>query len=173
MHEELKGGDRLRITGPYGRFFVKQSANVPVIFMAGGSGLCSPRSMFLDLLEDGCGLAITRLYGQRNRDAPYYHDEFVTLAQKHPIFTDVLALSDEPEGSDRDGFRGFVHDAAKARFDNDFRGHEAYVCGPPLMIDACITTLIQGRLFERDINTETFISAADAQPVRSPLFKAI
>ena len=42
-----------------------------------------------------------------------------------------------------------------------------------MMIDACINTLMQGRLFERDIYTEKFISAADAQQVRSPLFKNI
>ncbi len=41
------------------------------------------------------------------------------------------------------------------------------------MIDACINALMQGRLFERDIYTEKFISAADAQQVRSPLFKKI
>ena len=52
-------------------------------------------------------------------------------------------------------------------FGNDFRGHKAYLCGPPLMIDACITTLMQGRLFEKDIFTEKFLSAADAQQVRS------
>ncbi len=173
VHEELKAGDRLRITGPYGRFFVKKSANVPMIFMGGGSGLSSPRSMILDLLEEGCELPITLVYGQRNRNELYYHDEFTALAAKHPNFTYVPALSDEPEGSDWDGFRGYVHDAAKAHFDNDFRDHKAYLCGPPLMIDACITTLMQGRLFERDIYTEKFISAADAQQVRSPLFKAI
>jgi len=173
VHEEMKAGERVRITGPYGRFFVKKSANVPVIFMGGGSGLSSPRSMILDLLEEGCELPITLVYGQRNRDELYYHDEFLALAEKHPNFTYVPALSDEPEGSDWDGFRGFVHDAAKAHFDNDFRDHKAYLCGPPLMIDACITTLMQGRLFERDIYTEKFISAADAQQVRSPLFKAI
>ncbi|WP_227818055.1 NADH:ubiquinone reductase (Na(+)-transporting) subunit F [Nitrogeniibacter aestuarii] len=173
VHEELKAGDRLRITGPYGRFFVKKSAKVPMIFMGGGSGLSSPRSMILDLLEEGCDLPITLVYGQRNRAELYYHDEFTALAAKHPNFTYVPALSDEPEGSDWDGFRGYVHDAAKAHFDNDFRDHKAYLCGPPLMIDACITTLMQGRLFERDIYTEKFISAADAQQVRSPLFKAI
>ena len=173
VHEELKAGDRLRITGPYGRFFVKKSAKVPKIFMAGGSGLSSPRSMILNLLEEGCDLPITLVYGQRNRNELYYHDEFTALAAKHPNFTYVPALSDEPEGSDWDGFRGYVHDAAKAHFDNDFRDHKAYLCGPPLMIDACITTLMQGRLFERDIYTEKFISAADAQQVRSPLFKAI
>jgi len=42
-----------------------------------------------------------------------------------------------------------------------------------VMIDACISTLMQGRLFERDIYTEKFLSAADAERVRSPLFKAI
>lgn len=173
VHEKLKAGDPIRITGPYGRFFVKKSAKVPVVFMAGGSGLSSPRSMILDLLEEGFDLPITLVYGQRSRAELYYHDEFLALAERHPNFRYVPALSHEPEGSAWNGFRGFVHEAAKAAFDNDFRGHKAYLCGPPLMIDACITTLMQGRLFERDIYMERFISAADAQQVRSPLFKAI
>lgn len=173
VHEQMTVGERVRISGPYGRFFVKKSAQMPVIFMAGGSGLSSPRSMILDLLEEGCELPITLVYGQRTRAELYYHEEFLALAEKHANFTYVPALSDEPADSDWAGFRGYVHDAAKDAFDNDFRDHKAYLCGPPLMIDACITTLMQGRLFERDIYTEKFISAADAQQVRSPLFKAI
>ncbi|MBV2132548.1 2Fe-2S iron-sulfur cluster binding domain-containing protein [Pseudomonas sp. MAP12] len=173
VHEQLKVGDRLTISGPYGRFFVKKSADVPVIFMAGGSGLSSPRSMILDLLAEGFDKPIALIYGQRNLSELYYHDEFLALAEQHPNFKYVPALSHEPEGSDWQGFRGFVHEAAKEYFANDFRGHKAYLCGPPLMIDSCITTLMQGRLFERDIYTEKFISAADAQQVRSPLFKAI
>jgi len=173
VHEQMTVGERVRISGPYGRFFVKKSAQMPVIFMAGGSGLSSPRSMILDLLEEGCELPITLVYGQRTRAELYYHEEFLALAEQHANFTYVPALSDEPADSDWAGFRGYVHDAAKDAFDNDFRDHKAYLCGPPLMIDACITTLMQGRLFERDIYTEKFISAADAQQVRSPLFKAI
>jgi phenol hydroxylase P5 protein len=85
----------------------------------------------------------------------------------------VPALSDEPAHSNWSGFRGFVHEAAKEKFNNDFRGNKAYLCGPPVMIESCIKTLMQGRLFERDIYTEKFISAADAQQVRSPLFKRV
>lgn len=173
VHERLQVGDPIRISGPYGRFFVKKSAQMPVLFMAGGSGLSSPRSMILDLLGEGFDLPITLVYGQRNRDELYYHDDFLALAERYPNFTYVPVLSHEPAGSDWQGFRGFVHEAAKAHFDNDFRGRKAYLCGPPLMIDACITTLMQGRLFERDIYTEKFISAADAQQVRSPLFRSI
>lgn len=173
VHERLRVGDRLSISGPYGRFFVKKSANLPLIFMGGGSGLSSPRSMILDLLAEGCVLPITLVYGQRSLDELYYHEEFLALQAAHTNFHYVPVLSHEPPGSSWTGRRGFVHEAAKAHFGNDFRGHKAYLCGPPLMIDACISTLMQGRLFERDIYTEKFISAADAQQVRSPLFKAI
>lgn len=173
IHNALKVGDRLSLTGPYGRFLVHRSAGLPSLFMAGGSGLSSPRSMILDLLEEGSTLPITLVYGARNHAELYYHEEFVELAARHPHFSYVPALSDEPADSDWQGFRGYVHEAAKAHFDNDFRGRKAYLCGPPLMIEACISTLMQGRLFERDIYTEKFFSAADAQQVRSPLFKRV
>ncbi|MBS1161543.1 MAG: phenol 2-monooxygenase subunit [Proteobacteria bacterium] len=174
LHNELKVGETLKLTGPYGRFFVKKSANLPLIFMAGGSGLSSPKSMIEDLLGEGCELPITLVYGQRNRDELYYHDAFTALADKYPNFCYVPALSHEAEGSGWDGARGFVHEAAKAHFGNDFRGNKAYLCGPPAMIEACISTLMQGRLFERDIYMEKFFSAADAsQQLKSPLFRNI
>jgi phenol hydroxylase P5 protein len=173
IHQALKVGDRVKLAGPYGRFFVRKSAAMPSLFLAGGSGLSSPKSMILDLLADGSTLPITLVYGARNRAELYDHALFEQLAAEHAHFTYVPALSDEPADSGWTGFRGFVHDAAKAHFDNDFRGRKAYLCGPPVMIDACITTLMQGRLFERDIYTEKFFSAADAQQVRSPLFKRV
>lgn len=174
LHESLAVGDRLRLSGPYGRFFVKKSAELPMIFMAGGSGLSSPKSMIEDLLNDGCTLPITLVYGQRSRVELYYDAEFRALAERHPNFTYVPALSDESSDSDWPGLRGFVHDAAKRHFNNDFRGHKAYLCGPPAMIEACVATLMQGRLFERDITMEKFFSAADAsQQLKSPLFRNI
>src|SRR3546814_4810536 len=65
VHETLREGDPIRVTGPFGRFFVRKSAQMPMIFMAGGSGLSSPRSMILDLLEEGCALPLPLIYGQR------------------------------------------------------------------------------------------------------------
>jgi phenol/toluene 2-monooxygenase (NADH) P5/A5 len=173
LHQKLAVGQRLRISGPYGRFFVRKSAKTPMVFMAGGSGLSSPRSMILDLLEANDTQPIILIYGQRNGEELYYDDEFRALSEKHPNFTYVPALSDEPAGTAWNGARGFVHDAAKAHFNNNFAGHNAYLCGPPVMVEACISTLMQGRLYERDIYTEKFLSAADANQPRSPLFKRV
>ncbi len=171
LHNQLKVGDKLRVSGPYGRFFVRSSEKEPIIFMAGGSGLSSPRSMILDLLAQGSQQEITLIYGQRNLAELYYDAEFKALAQQHTNFHYVPALSEDATGFD--GLKGFVHDAAKEHFNGDFSGHKAYLCGPPVMIEACLSTLMQGRLYERDIYAEKFITAADASKPRSAFFKRV
>ncbi|MBV8273461.1 MAG: 2Fe-2S iron-sulfur cluster binding domain-containing protein [Cupriavidus sp.] len=173
LHEQVQVGDVLRVSGPYGRFFVRQSAGMPMLFVAGGSGLSSPRSMILDLLAGGCALPITLINGQRSLEELYGHDEFVDLAARHPNFQYVPVLSGEPEDSEWRGARGYAHDAARTLFDGQFAGHKAYLCGPPPMVEATIGTLMQGRLFEEDIYTEKFLSAADADAQRSPLFRRV
>jgi len=173
LHEQLQVGDTIKISGPYGRFIVRKSSQAPLIFMAGGSGLSSPRSMILDLLEEGATQPITLIYGQRSRAELYYHEAFLALSERYTNFRYVPALSHEPEDRDWSGSRGFVHEAARAAFEGNFHGHKAYLCGPPAMIEACISTLMQGRLFEDDIYIEKFLSAADAQRARSPLFRKL
>jgi phenol hydroxylase P5 protein len=175
IHRQLKVGDQVRVSGPYGRFFVRRSAPEKLLFLAGGTGLSSPKSMILDLLASGETRPMTLVYGARNRAELYDDALFRSLAAEYPNFRYVPALSDPAPADAWDGATGFVHDVASRHFDGDFRQHKAYMCGPPPMIDACITTLIRGRLFERDMFMEKFISAADAAaPVRrSPLFKAI
>ena len=61
------------------------------------------------------------------------------------------------------------------RLKKKFEGYRAYMCGPPMMIDACITALMRGRLFEKDMFMEKFFNAADAEAEskKSPLFKNI
>lgn len=175
IHTQLKVGDQLKLSGPYGRFFVRRSAPEKFLFLAGGTGLSSPKSMILDLLEKNEARAITLVYGARNRAELYDDALFRDMAARHANFTYVPALSAPEAGDAWGGEVGFVHDVATRHFNGDFRQHKAYMCGPPVMIDACITALMRGRLFERDMYMEKFISAADAEvSVRhSPLFKAI
>ena len=175
IHKQLKVGDKLKLNGPYGRFFVRRSAPEKLLFLAGGTGLSSPKSMILDLLTKGESREITLVYGARNRAELYNDALFRDLAAQHTNFTYVPALSAPAEEDAWAGETGYVPDVAARHFNGDFRNHKAYMCGPPVMIDACITALIRGRLFERDMFMEKFISAADTDSAarKSPLFKAI
>lgn len=175
LHEQLKVGETLRFAGPYGRFFVRHSAPGHALFLAGGSGLSSPKSMILDLLERGDPREITLIHGARTVSELYEVDLFRGLAARHSNFHYIAAVSDEQAQGGEDWLAaGFVHEVAKSRFDGNFRDCKAYLCGPPQMIEACIRVLMQGRLFEKAIFTEQFLSGADQRNERrSPLFKSI
>lgn len=166
VHDRLAVGDRVELTGPLGRFFVRKSAAVPMLFLAGGSGLSSPKSMILDLLGAGDTREITLIQGARTRSELYYRDLFTELAARHPNFRYVPALS-EPAADDAwSGETGFVHEVAERLHGGRFDGRKAYLCGPPVMIDACVTSLMRGRLFEQDIYMESFLTAADGSAQR-------
>lgn len=175
VHESLKTGDQLEISGPYGQFFVRKSDTKDVIFIAGGSGLSSPQSMIQDLLEQGDNRTIYLFQGARDVAELYNREIFEGWVKQYPNFRYVPALNSPKPEDQWDGFTGFVHDAVADYFENKCSGHKAYLCGPPLMIDAAISTLMQSRLFERDIHTERFLSAADgaSDQSRSALFKHI
>ena len=173
IHESMTVGDELALSGPYGQFFVRTSAPEDLIFIGGGSGLSSPQSMVLDLLAKGDTRNMTLLQGARNLAELYNRELFEKLAQEYDNFTYVPALDKPDEGWA--GFVGFVHEAAIDHFGGSFAGHKAYLCGPPPMIDASITALMQGRLFERDIYMERFLTSADGADggARSALFRKI
>ena len=127
LHEQLKVGDTLDISGPYGQFFVRKSDEQGAIFIAGGSGLSSPQSMILDMLEEKDGRPITLFQGARSVSELYNKDIFEQLDKEFTNFTYVPALNAPEEGDDWQGFTGFVHEAALAHFDGRFNGNKAYL----------------------------------------------
>jgi len=174
IHNTLKPGDELCFSGPYGRFHVLKSAPEPILFLAGGSGLSSPKSMILDLFERGETRPVTFIYGARNQAELYYRRLFEEMASEHENFEYIPVLSEEPQGSNWNEAKGFVHEAAEDRFKGRFEGLKVYICGPPPMIDACVSTLMRGRLFEKDMFMENFYNQSSrSAKTRSPLFRAI
>lgn len=173
LHAHAAPGLALRLTGPYGRFFVRHSAGLPKIFLAGGSGLSSPQSMILDLLERGEERPVVLIHGARTANDLYHGDLFRELAGRHSNFRYVPAISGGGDGTVADARAGFVHEVAESLFEGRFQGNQAYLCGPPAMIDACVTALMRGRLFEQFIFTEKFLTPADAAQARSPLFRKV
>ena len=175
VHERLAVGDRLPFAGPYGRFFVRKSSEKPLLFLAGGSGLSAVKSMVLDLAGEGFPRQVELIHGVCDRPDLYFADLFRELAASSGgRFTYVPALSSPGAGTAWDGEVGFVHEVLGRRHER-CAGMRAYLCGPPPMIEACIRLLMKGRLFERDIFTEKFVTARDGRAAlaRSPLFKRI
>jgi NAD(P)H-flavin reductase len=94
--------------------------------------------------------------GCRTTRDVFYLQEFLDLAKKHPALKTFYALSDTlKEGEKREGERGFVHLSVDKHLKPDVR-RQAFLCGPPLMIEAVTKVLLEKGLPKDQIFYETF-----------------
>ena len=136
----LKPGDEVTISGPYGEFYAKDT-DAEMMFIGGGAGMAPMRSHIFDQLKRlDSKRKITFWYGARSLREAFYQDEFDELAAKHDNFEWHLALSEPLPEDNWTGMTGFIHQVV---YDNYLKDHPApedieyYLCGPPLMLSAC------------------------------------
>ncbi len=140
----LKPGDDVVISGPYGEFFARDTQN-EMVFIGGGAGMAPMRSHIFDqLLRLDSKRKISFWYGARSKREIFYAEEFDALAEKHPNFTWHVALSDPMPEDNWTGPTGFIHQVV---YDMYLKDHPApedceyYMCGPPMMNSAVIHML--------------------------------
>lgn len=144
IFDHLQEGQGIHLSGPYGEF-CRTETDAPMIFVAGGSGMAPIWSMIQDMIEKGIERPTTYFFGALTQKDLFYVDELKRLEEKHPWFTFVPALSNEPEDSDWTGERGLITDVV-AKYYPDVSAHEGYLCGSPGMIDACVAVLTNGKM---------------------------
>ncbi|WP_328456254.1 NADH:ubiquinone reductase (Na(+)-transporting) subunit F [Amycolatopsis sp. NBC_00438] len=132
-------GDRLRITGPFGVFTLRDNPSADLVFVGGGAGMAPILSLLRTMAERGIERKATYFYGARRRQDLCFDAELRELQEKLPDFRYVPALS-EPGDDDWDGETGFVTDVLRAA-GLDLKGADAYVCGPPPMVEAALELL--------------------------------
>ena len=140
----LKKGDRVTLSGPYGDFFVKETGR-EMCFIGGGAGMAPMRSHILDQLEGiKTDRTVTFWYGARSLQEMFFDEEFKGLNEKHTNFSYNVALSDPQPEDNWKKLTGFIH---QCLYDNYLKSHEDpteieyYLCGPPPMIDAVINMI--------------------------------
>ncbi len=174
LHNKLQVGDALNFSGPYGQFFLRASQPEPIIFLAAGSGLSGVKSMVMELMESNDTRPITLIFGARTQEEVFYRELFEQYARDHSNFTFLSTVNDGLCDSHEDEQWGCIHQAAKAHFGGVFEGYNAYICGPPPMVDSCVTTLMLGRCFERHLFVENFYNSGSKQrKPKNTIFKSI
>jgi len=136
----LKKGDKVTISGPFGEFFAKDTDR-EMLYLGGGAGMAPMRSHLLDLLDTKkTDRKITFFYGARSVREMFYHDDFLKLEKEYPNFKYIVGLSEPMPEDNWKGPTGFIHNVAMEEYlkDHDDPSEiEYYMCGPPMMIDAC------------------------------------
>ncbi|CAM5391748.1 2Fe-2S iron-sulfur cluster-binding protein [Sphingobium scionense] len=148
-------GQTLDLSGPFGQFRLNDSS-APMLCLAGGSGLAPIMAILQQAQSMGANRPVTLLYGARTRQHLYCLDEIEALSAAWDApFEFVPVLSEEDAGSDWTGGRGLVTEPI-ARLPGLTRT-EAYLCGPPAMIDAAEAQLIQHGVLPEMIAADRFL----------------
>ena len=141
---DLKPGDEVTISGPYGEFFAKDT-KAEMIYIGGGAGMAPMRSHIFDLFRRShTKRKVSYWYGARSLREAFYGEDFDAIAAESDNFEWHLALSEPLPEDNWTGKTGFIH---QVLYDHYLKDHpspedvEYYLCGPPLMLKACFDML--------------------------------
>ena len=136
----LKKGDKVTVSGPYGEFFIKETDR-EMIYIGGGAGMAPMRSHLFHLFHTlKTGRKVSFWYGARSKREMFYDDQFKKIEKDFPNFTYEVALSEPMKEDNWQGHTGFIHQVLHDEYlgnHEDPTEVEYYMCGPPPMINAC------------------------------------
>lgn len=140
----LKPGDKVKVYGPFGEFFAKDT-DAEMIFIGGGAGMAPMRSHLFDQLKRlHSKRKISFWYGARSLREMFYVEDYDQLAAENDNFEWHVALSDPQPEDNWDGLTGFIHNVLYEEYLKDHPAPEDceyYMCGPPMMNAAVVRML--------------------------------
>jgi len=152
----LVENDRVTFTGPYGEFKLNEDPGVEIICVGGGCGMAPMKNIIYSLYDRWPDRSCWLFFGCRTTADVFYLDQFKALAEKHPNFHVIYALSDQLEpGTQWDGETGFIH-LSVDKYLEEGVNRQAFLCGPPPMIEAVTRVLEEKGLKEKDIFYDKF-----------------
>jgi propane monooxygenase reductase component len=159
LDAELKVGDRLALTGPFGVFTLRDAPDTDLVFVGGGAGLAPILCLLRSMADRGIDRKAVFYYGARGQRDLCFAAELRALESSLPGFRYVPALSDEEWA----GENGLITDVVQRLAGSLTRAH-AYVCGPPPMVEAAVPLLARLGVPEKHVYYDKFTFTGETQP---------
>lgn len=153
--EKAKENDLLRLAGPSGTFFMRETKGLDIVFLATGTGIAPIKSILEDLSSipaDEKPRSISLFWGGRYQQDLYFSPSFKNIGLKYfPV------LSRECSGWT--GGVGYVQNVFQ-KIVTDLTNTVVYACGSDAMIKAARVELIQQGLDSNKFYSDAFVCSA-------------
>jgi len=151
---QAQPNDLLRLNGPLGTFFLRETAGVNLIFLATGTGMAPVKAMLESmptLLPDQQPKSVTVVWGGRQS-----HDLYLDVAEIPGSHTYIPVLSRPSDAWN--GATGYVQDVLLASKPDSAKS-VVYACGSDAMIQSAKNRLVQAGLPEKRFHSDAFVSS--------------
>ena len=162
LADKVQVGDQIQVEAPFGTFTLRESRTSDLLFLGGGAGMAPMLGLLRSMAERGVDRKVTFYYGARTQQDLCFVGELAELAERLADFTYVPALSHAPDDDGWDGERGLITEVVKRR-ESSLAGVDAYVCGPPPMVDAALATLTALGVKENNIHYDKFTTTGEPE----------
>lgn len=152
----LKVGDAVRVSGPLGTAYLRKKHDVPMICIAGGTGLAPILSIVRGALEAGITSPIHVYLGVRTPQDIYGTHRLAELAEAHPNLRIHIVVTVAPESTEY--ACGVVTDVVMREW-SDLSGWRAYLCGAPPMVDAARQLMKQKNVLAEHIYADAYYAS--------------
>jgi CDP-4-dehydro-6-deoxyglucose reductase, E3 len=156
----MKEKEIMRIEGPFGSFFLRES-DKPMVLLASGTGFAPIKALIEDMQFKNVTRPAVLYWGGRRPADLYMHDWVLAQVAKMPNLKYVPVISDALPEDAWTGRTGFVHRAVLQDF-ADLRGHQVYACGAPIVVDSAHKDFVEQRGLPADeFYADSFVTEAD------------
>lgn len=162
LANRVQVGDRIEVEAPYGTCTLRENRTSDLIFLGGGAGMAPLLALLRSLAEKGTERRATFYYGARTRADLCFEKELHALSEQLPDFRYVPALSEPDADEDWDGETGMITEVIR-RNEASLEGMDAYVCGPPPMVEAAMATLSDLGVSEQHIYHDKFTTTGESE----------
>lgn len=154
LHDEVKVGSALSLSGPYGAFIGDPKAETPVLCLAAGSGLAPILSLSEAALKRGYSHPVTLMFSARTADDIYAQGRLAYWSRVHRNFKSHVTLTKEKQ---EDMMHGRIPDVLPTLFP-DLSKHSIFIAGSTEFSDACVAAVRSLGAKENLIHTEKFVA---------------
>ena len=155
----------LRIKGPLGTFFLREDSERPAVLIGGGTGFAPLKGILEHAFEIGIRKPLHLFWGVRARRDLYLDELPARWARVHKNFSYTPVLSEPALEDNWSGETGFVTDSVIRRYP-ELSGHDIYMSGPPVMVEAGHRLFMQHGLDASRFFSDAFEYAAVAENIK-------
>ncbi len=153
--KQAKPNDLLRFNGPLGTFFLRNLANLNLIFLATGTGIAPVKAMLESLIHiapEHSPQSVTVFWGGRTVEDLYFDPQAIPAGQR---FVPVLSRA----SAGWSGVSGHVQNALLSRHP-DLASTVVYACGSDAMIRSAKASLLAAGLPDNRFFADAFLPSA-------------